>query len=264
MAPVTPTATAAAPKSLASKLAEIVKLVERVAKRGRNDFHKYDYATEADVLEAVRGGLADRNLMIVPRVVGEHVTEVTRQGKDARFITRVDMVFTIIDGDSDAVLECPWKGWGEDSGDKGGYKAITGADKYFLLKLFLLPTGDDPEREKVKGKSRKADQRPDQTDQRAEEPAGRDMSPEARAILAAAGELSQHLGTIDPQTLIKEASKFTGRDGKEKFFTDPTAIDSAKWLKGTLDRLQKDLHKERAHREPGAAEAASLFDSTPV
>jgi hypothetical protein len=30
-------------------------------------------------------------------------------------------------------------------GDKGIYKAITGANKYALLKPFLLETGDDPE-----------------------------------------------------------------------------------------------------------------------
>lgn len=36
-------------------------------------------------------------------------------------------------------------GQGVDSGDKGIYKAITGANKYFIYKLLNLPTGDDPE-----------------------------------------------------------------------------------------------------------------------
>ena len=35
--------------ALAKKLAEVMAAVERVPKRGRNDFHKYDYATEADI-----------------------------------------------------------------------------------------------------------------------------------------------------------------------------------------------------------------------
>jgi hypothetical protein len=38
-----------AKKSLAAKLAEIMSEVERIAKKGRNDFHKYDYATESDI-----------------------------------------------------------------------------------------------------------------------------------------------------------------------------------------------------------------------
>lgn len=38
-------------------------------------------------------------------------------------------------------------GFGEDSGDKAIYKAITGAIKYFGSENFLVSTGDDPERE---------------------------------------------------------------------------------------------------------------------
>ena len=33
----------------------------------------------------------------------------------------------------------------EDAGDKGIYKAIAGAQKYALMKVFMIPTGDDPE-----------------------------------------------------------------------------------------------------------------------
>ena len=36
-------------------------------------------------------------------------------------------------------------GAGDDGADKGLYKAYTGAVKYFLMKTFLIPTGDDPE-----------------------------------------------------------------------------------------------------------------------
>ncbi len=38
-------------------------------------------------------------------------------------------------------------GQGQDKGDKGVYKAATGAEKYFLLKTFLIATGDDAEKE---------------------------------------------------------------------------------------------------------------------
>ncbi len=43
----------------------------------------------------------------------------------------------------------------DQNGDKGTYKAITGATKYFLLKLFLIPTGDDPETDKRKPKDQR-------------------------------------------------------------------------------------------------------------
>ena len=37
-------------------------------------------------------------------------------------------------------------GQGADKGDKGVYKAITGAIKYVYMKTFNIPTGDDPEK----------------------------------------------------------------------------------------------------------------------
>ena len=50
-----------------------------------------------------------------------------------------------LDGETGASIKKPWRGYGTDKEDKGGYKAMTGGEKYFLLKTFLIPTGDDPE-----------------------------------------------------------------------------------------------------------------------
>ena len=38
-------------------------------------------------------------------------------------------------------------GEGIDKGDKAGYKAYTGALKYYLANTFMVATGDDPEKE---------------------------------------------------------------------------------------------------------------------
>ena len=38
-------------------------------------------------------------------------------------------------------------GEGMDKGDKAGYKAYTGALKYFLADTFMVATGDDPEKD---------------------------------------------------------------------------------------------------------------------
>lgn len=122
--------------SLHRKLAEVMALTERVAKRGRNEFHKYDYATESDIVDAVRLGLAAHRVMLMPSV-----REVLREGT----LTTVLMRFTFTDGETGEQESYDWAGTGDDKGDKGLYKAMTGALKYFLLKTFLLPTGDDPE-----------------------------------------------------------------------------------------------------------------------
>jgi hypothetical protein len=107
-----------------------------VPKRGFNDFHKYAYATEADIVEAVRGAMSSRGVVLVPSV-----RSVVREGT----LTTVLMAFQFTDGETGETSTHDWAGTGDDKGDKGLYKAMTGALKYFLLKTFLLPTGDDPE-----------------------------------------------------------------------------------------------------------------------
>ena len=47
------------PRPLATKLARVLADVRRVPKTGRNDFHKYDYATESDLVDHLRDKLAE-------------------------------------------------------------------------------------------------------------------------------------------------------------------------------------------------------------
>jgi len=137
-------------RKLIAKLAEVMAAVHRIPKTGRNDFHKYDYATEADIVESVRGELAQRSVMLIPEVNEMERVEVghTNSGQ-LKVLTTLKMTFTFIDGETGESMEHGWIGQGLDSEDKGAYKAMTGAVKYFLLKTFLLPTGDDPEAEEA-------------------------------------------------------------------------------------------------------------------
>ena len=126
------------------KLSEVMALVDRVPKNGRNEFHKYDYATEADILDAVRGAMAERRLIMVPS--GEEAKSEPRGDKGEHVFT-LRSRFTVHDGDSGEELSFCMYGQGSDKLDKGAYKAATGAEKYALLKLFMIPTGDDPEQD---------------------------------------------------------------------------------------------------------------------
>ena len=140
-------------RTLHKKLAEIMAAVHRIPKRGRNDFHGYNYATEADISECIRGEMAARNVMLIPAVLSEIREKVGEKGS---VLTCLEMEMEWVDGDSGESILKKWRGWGTDKEDKGGYKAITGGVKYFLLKEFLIPTGDDPEREETRGAGPKA------------------------------------------------------------------------------------------------------------
>lgn len=130
-------------KNLIMKLCEVVEAVERIPKNGWNDFHKYQYVMEADLIDAVRGELAKRHIMILPSMTKvEHHLD----GKGKR-LTTVEVSYDIEDGESGEKRTVVFGGAGEDAGDKGIYKAFTGSQKYMLQKTFQIPTGDDPERE---------------------------------------------------------------------------------------------------------------------
>lgn len=131
--------------TLAKKLANVMKEVKYIQKTGFNSFHKYKYATEADVNEKVREELAKQNVAMLPSMMAHEMRTHTNRNGATEYITCVDMSFTFVDGDSGESLSINMSGEGQDAGDKGIYKAIAGAQKYALMKVFMIPTGDDPE-----------------------------------------------------------------------------------------------------------------------
>jgi hypothetical protein len=118
-----------------------------VHKGKTNDFHRYRYAGEDDLLEVLRPALVENGIILAPSV-----KDVRGPDEHGNTIVFVEYRVSHISG-----AEWPEKiiavGCGNDKskdgriGDKGVFKALTGANKYFLFKLFQIETGDDPERE---------------------------------------------------------------------------------------------------------------------
>lgn len=131
-------------RSLVKKLAVVMGAVDRVPKSGHNNFHNYDYATEADIVAGVREEMAKQHIMIIPNVK-KCERRAAGTPEKPKTITLLEVEFTLCDGESGEEKTFTVLGEGSDNEDKGTYKAFTGAEKYALLKLFLIPTGDDPE-----------------------------------------------------------------------------------------------------------------------
>jgi hypothetical protein len=218
-------------RGLVAKLAEVMAAVERVPKRGRNEFHRYDYATEADIVSTVRDELSKRGVMLIPSVQNHERHEVTtKKNERGDPLTVLHMTFTFVDGETGERETHPWLGVGQDGGDKGVYKAMTGAAKYFLMKTFLMPTGDDPETE-GKREARKAERAADseaKAQQRADVKAATVISAderrtlgdmakasgwpiaEVKRLLAAHGFAASSEVTKDKYPLIVDAMKHGG------------------------------------------------------
>ena len=124
--------------SLVSKLAEVQASLDRLEKTAYADMGNFGFAyvEEHQVLEALRGELASRHIMIIPEVID--------LVKDGQFTTQ-KMMFHVHDGESGEIISSRWASHAADSRDFGPSKVTTQSLKYFLLKTFLLPTWERPE-----------------------------------------------------------------------------------------------------------------------
>lgn len=134
-------------KNLIRKLAEIMNTIERIPKRGHNDFHNYDYALESDIKDVVRKEMSARKILMLSNELSRKITTVTTKKGGQEQLVTLEVEFTLTDADSCESVKFVGYGDGQDSGDKAVYKAKTGALKYALTSLFLIPTGKDPENE---------------------------------------------------------------------------------------------------------------------
>jgi hypothetical protein len=130
------------PKPLYGKLVEILEKVGTVDKTGWNDHQKYHYMTESDLSNALRQELAKRRIFIFTSV------ETVERDKETN-ITTVITNHTFWDAEDGEHFTVQSAGQGYDKQDKGLYKAVTGSMKYFLMKNFLISSGDDPENDGV-------------------------------------------------------------------------------------------------------------------
>lgn len=136
-------------KTLHKKLVKVLGSLGTVNKSGKNKAQGYTYATESDLLDAIRAQLIEQNVFIFTSSEVQDIKELNKKDREGNdklsFITTVSTQHTFYDADSGESHTVTSSGQGHDSLDKGVFKAITGANKYFLMKNFLMATGDDPE-----------------------------------------------------------------------------------------------------------------------
>lgn len=133
---------------LYKKLVNILKAVDSVPKNGYNKHQNYHYATEADVMSVIREQLIKQNLFVFTSAEVKQVDTLKKEDKTS-FITTVTTQHVIVDADTGESQTVLSTGQGHDSLDKGVFKAITGANKYFLQKTFMISGEDDPESDGV-------------------------------------------------------------------------------------------------------------------
>lgn len=119
------------------KVFEVMKEVSQVEKKGFNEYHKYNYMQESDIIAALRPSLVKHGILLL-----SSIDESTRVDE----LTTITMTMTLVNVDNPKeTLVSKWKAEGSDKGDKGLNKAITAAKKFFLINTFLLEANNDAE-----------------------------------------------------------------------------------------------------------------------
>lgn len=113
-------------------------------REGENKFDRYKYYSESQYKTLFTQLLADNGLELKFTELEYGLFDGSEKQGNGR-MPKVE--FSLIDIDTGFYETTAITGEGIDKGDKAGYKAYTGALKYFLADTFMVATGDDPETE---------------------------------------------------------------------------------------------------------------------
>lgn len=224
------------PVKILAALNEIMAEVGYVHKGGENKFHGYRYAGESDLLAVLRPAMVKHGLILIPS--HQDVSQPDQYGN-----TMVKVAYTMAHKDGDV-----WPdpiivyGSGNDRsknggvGDKGLYKALTGANKYLLFKLFQIETGDDPERDSEGDKIEHDDTR---QRSRSKEPGRTKFIP----IVFSAGRDVEACTDVDQLAALLQSKEFkdVAMQSIELFPSTWTGPEEYSGLRGIIEKAGKRL-----------------------
>jgi len=153
---------------LYAKLAKVMAAMERLPKEGYNQHFKYNFVTDATVADAIRKELGKQGVAFFAEIT-DVKQELAPTGKSIKTSVWID--FTFACGETGETETKHWRAEALDNQDKGINKAVTSAEKYFLLKTFVMGAGDDPDESKEPATTKKTAKRKSPRKKSPKEPA---------------------------------------------------------------------------------------------
>lgn len=131
-----------------SKLRKALSEKGKIQKDKKNDFDRYTYLSEAGYKALFTDLFAEHGLELTTT---EQKIEDIEATEKQPFGRRATLEFKLTDTETGFYETSHFSGEGFDKGDKGIYKAYTGALKYYFASTFNVATGDDVEPESPDG-----------------------------------------------------------------------------------------------------------------
>lgn len=131
--------------NLHQKLIEIRKTCKYLKKD--NAGYQFQYVSSAQTLGTLRDAMDEHAVLLVPEINAHEVSEKVNKKGGIEYFTELNMTFTWVNADQpEEQIKVPFYAQGLDNAEKGVGKALTYAEKYFLLKFFNIATDkDDPD-----------------------------------------------------------------------------------------------------------------------
>lgn len=127
-----------------NNLRNLLKEKGILKREGNNTYDKYKYFSEAQYKQLFTELFSVAKL----ELSFTELDYATFEGSEKQANGRMPKLeFKLTDVETGFYESTVITGEGIDKGDKAGYKAYTGAIKYYLANTFLVATGDDPETE---------------------------------------------------------------------------------------------------------------------
>lgn len=229
------------------KLIEVRKTVPYLKKE--NSGYQFNYVSSSQVLGNLKNKMDEVGLLLIPSVTSAKVIVDTfdkadKNGNSKRntdYFTEIEMDFLWVNAEKpEEKIHCHWYGQGIDTaGEKGVGKALTYAEKYFMLKFFNIPTDkDDPD---TFQKKMEDDEPPHK--QKEPEPKKPEPKPEGKPTLTQL----EAIGTLAVKKDVDLKLKGIGWTGKAK---------SSLWTMQDLCHVKEELEKlEDKHASAATAQA---------
>lgn len=135
-------------KNLHQKLIEVRAEVPYLQKDAQNKQQGFRYVSSSSVLEAIRPLFDKHGILIIPTVTNTKIQVIPETSNDrTKYVIFTELFIDYVIANADDpkdIIKVSWYGQGVDyNGEKGVGKALTYAEKYFLLKLLNIPTDED-------------------------------------------------------------------------------------------------------------------------
>ena len=276
------------------KLAAVMGEIGSIPKAGTNSHFNYKFVTADAVADKVRTLLSQHKVAFFAAIVGKNLVEIrkttekadSKTGEINRMTTIsmrwvVDFEFTFADGESGACQSSLWTAEADSSDDKGINKCATAAEKYFLLKTFVVTSADEPDADADGGKQQQRPQQQQRPTPAVTPPVSATASPSSAASTGNSAERDAssnvtplvtdatprlldkklvkadttldmpQIGSIDMIKLLNEASKGKWVTGKNHFINLLNLLQREGDIRDGMNAAQvlEEIKKHEAQRD---------------